>query len=525
MRGWGLGTLLFFWSCAEADTGGLLQGPSDAGSPASDSGGPNPLPDSGVTVPDSGGPIVPGPEAETFKSGTRLRAAVLDAGGGARRFHAWYDTVLGAYCSFERTIDGELYCLPVGGFAHHFRDLDCQEPTVVVTECNRSQLYFRGISELEDQFNWCQYERLDLGRRHTAYRAIGSERVDQVQYAGAGECYVDRTPNQEIYILEPVPLPTLVRGTATLQDRGGMLGVWRVYAEDGAEQDLAMVDRSRNTECTPVQGVDQCAPSRAIAYVSDEMFGDSCTQTLAAGGSDPNCQPELALEFEQPTGPLCRREAGRLRELGEAYFGPLYRVNQGQCEPWGELHPVGLMTVGPTVNRFHFPALERHRVGTGRLQVERYFSTSREPLPTSNELFVDGRTGNPCGLFEDPRDPGASVCLDIEEVAGALAAYADPNCQELIAVQQVWNSLGCVQQPRSLVSVYLGPPLGSPCGPFPRQLREVGPEHRGSIYSLDVDGRCELSERSAIPGRRAYAHRLGPVRGLEGYPRVRQLIE
>lgn len=522
MRGWPQASLILLLSCAEADTGGLLPGPlpnpNDGGTPQpSDSGVP-------TTSPDSGVPVGPGPEAETFKSGTRLRAVVLDAGGGARSFQYWYDTTLGVECTFEYAWDGEVYCLPLGRPADRFRDLNCQEPVAVVDDCSRGDTYFRSVPAWEGQVNQCGYDRLDRGRWLEIFRAIGTARVDQLQY-GAGEaCYVERVPDQEIFLLEPAPLTSFVRGAVALQDRGLMLGVWRVLAEDGAEEDLAMVDLSRNQECDPVLGLDQCAPNSALTYVREDLFARGCAQSLAGGTSNPGCQPELALEWELPSGPLCSRGAARLRTLAEPYSGPVYRNDEGQCQPREGLSPSGLFTVGPLVNRLYFPAVERRRVGSGGLQVERYFSSSLNPLPSYESVF-DVRTGNRCELAPDENDPGASACLNPEEIAGAYLAYADPGCQLPLGVQWLYDNLGCQEQPRSLVLIGPRPSLGRWCATGPTRLFEVGPPHQGPVYTTNWQGRCEPLDLTTPQGFRVYPHQLGAQRSLEGYPRVRQIIE
>ena len=177
------------------------------------------------------------------------------------------------------------------------------------------------------------------------------------------------------------------------------------------------------------------------------------------------------------------------------------------------------------MERFHFPSLDRHRVGTGRLQVERHFDTALVPLPGAYEPFFDTRTGRACFLVADHEDPGATACLDPDEVQGAMAAYADPSCQDRIAVQMPWDSLGCREEPRPVVHTLVGQRFGGLCETLPEELREAGPEHRGQVYTRRFDGACEPFDLRPSQGRRPYAHRLGPVRGLEGYPRVRRLIE
>lgn len=65
--------------------------------------------------PDAGTPPTEDPSirAIAWKSGSRLRARIIDGGGGAALFVAWVDTRLGKDCAFKMASDGGFRCLPV----------------------------------------------------------------------------------------------------------------------------------------------------------------------------------------------------------------------------------------------------------------------------------------------------------------------------------------------------------------------------------------------------------------------------
>src|SRR6478736_5939459 len=69
--------------------------------------------------------------ASLYRSGSRLKARYLDAGGGARKFEGWYDTKLASPCTFQLTEDGVMRCAPMAdsvGAAVEYADSTCSEP-------------------------------------------------------------------------------------------------------------------------------------------------------------------------------------------------------------------------------------------------------------------------------------------------------------------------------------------------------------------------------------------------------------
>ncbi|HEY2370021.1 MAG TPA: hypothetical protein VGH87_26670, partial [Polyangiaceae bacterium] len=70
------------------------------------------------------------PVSNTFASGTRLRAIVLDAGGGAELFTGWHDAQLGIDCGFAKMSDGSIRCVPTAtGFAGYL-DASCTQRAI-----------------------------------------------------------------------------------------------------------------------------------------------------------------------------------------------------------------------------------------------------------------------------------------------------------------------------------------------------------------------------------------------------------
>lgn len=515
------GSLLAVLACAEAETGGLLAVPVP-----NDGGKGEEKPDSGVVGgdPDGGFPSEPDPNTEWFKSGTRLRALVIDVGGGARVFRSWYDTALLSFCEFDRADDGEFYCMPIGGYANVFLDPDCRQPGAEQNACNAGQTYFRSPPRQDTLLNQCQLERFDPGRAVGIFQEVGTRAVEEL-YMSLDQCYVAPVTAATAYVLEPLPLSRLVRATPALRDLGGRLGVWHLEAEDGTQQDLALYDQSREQECSVLHGFDLCATWTALAWVSDDYTTAGCREPLVSASRFENCGPELAMVPAPPTGPLCRPEGGQLHELGEPYFGRVdVRSGDGRCGP-AEDFPGELFRLGPPVNRVRFPQVERRLVGNGRLRVERHFSPGATPLTDTSESIIDSQTGQPCQLLYESFFGRPLACGDLTEVGSASLAFADPDCQELLGRQLLRDAPGCRVEPRPVVQVGVSADPSEPCSAVERALFRSGPAYEGPLYERDREGRCRPLVAAPIPGYRFYTHRLGERRQVTDYPRVQQLIE
>src|SRR5438132_9924411 len=55
-----------------------------------------------------------GSDLPSYRSGTRLRARLMTAEGGAALFLGWHDVGLDTDCTFNTAADGKLRCVPSG---------------------------------------------------------------------------------------------------------------------------------------------------------------------------------------------------------------------------------------------------------------------------------------------------------------------------------------------------------------------------------------------------------------------------
>jgi hypothetical protein len=70
----------------------------------------------------------PALETSAWRNGARLRAHVLDGGGGAKVFLNWIDTMTNIECVFARLGDGSFRCLPVNTSGGTSQDRYCPTP-------------------------------------------------------------------------------------------------------------------------------------------------------------------------------------------------------------------------------------------------------------------------------------------------------------------------------------------------------------------------------------------------------------
>jgi len=104
--------------------------------------GPDDWPDLEPAGQDAGTVVAPEPDAgdtgqiqsRLYKSGTRLKARVLETGDGAQQFLGWFDSELGVKCEFATAPDGKTRCLPrrhVRPEGLFYLDQDCSREPII----------------------------------------------------------------------------------------------------------------------------------------------------------------------------------------------------------------------------------------------------------------------------------------------------------------------------------------------------------------------------------------------------------
>src|SRR4051812_36447405 len=77
----------------------------------------------------------PGSRHRTYRSGSRLRAELFVAPGGASWFRGFWDSSLLASCYVNLAADGQRRCLPLAGAqARGYSDQACTQPLFVVDD-------------------------------------------------------------------------------------------------------------------------------------------------------------------------------------------------------------------------------------------------------------------------------------------------------------------------------------------------------------------------------------------------------
>lgn len=73
-------------------------------------------------------------DAAPATSGTRLRARYYAGEDGSRQFMGWRDTTRNEDCSFLKSEDGQLRCLPTATYASYYSDAGCSQPLLAVAK-------------------------------------------------------------------------------------------------------------------------------------------------------------------------------------------------------------------------------------------------------------------------------------------------------------------------------------------------------------------------------------------------------
>lgn len=480
----------------------------------------------GVEGLDRPNPANPGmnvvPEAPTVHhSGQRLRARLLDAGAGASQFLGWHDTTLGVDCRFVNGADDVLRCLPTAGTALYFDDTACTQALVGEDPCATSDLVSVTQSLPYDQ-EACA-PRVDS--QSSVYR-----RGDPVAPARlfrrdeSGRC-VELGPQGLVRYrrAQPVALEMFVAASLTLEPQDDRLSAWVARAQDDSVEVMWLHDRGRAADCIlPYGGFgdDRCLVPSLVAYAS-AMPDQTCKATLAYGSSQPACaRPEVIFD---PGSDTCGQVDVRYYEVGpEATKAGSGSVEA--CTVVDIAQRSGYFERGAEDQSDRWPPLYRRRVGTGGVQIERFFSATGEALPTLYTPFVLAE-GPRCLLLRSEGDPAEERCVPGDGVTEVSAAYfSDPACRSPLAVLYLDNSGACAQPPPRVTREL---PRDDACAPYRYALYHLGDRYEGgaSLYQLS-NGTCSAGPvPHGAPNGRVEVFHLGDPVDLSSAPRLTYRLE
>jgi hypothetical protein len=245
--------------------------------------------------------------ASLYRSGSRLKARYIDAGGGARKFEGWYDTQLAAPCTFQLAEDGVMRCAPMSdsvGSGVDFADPGCSTPISYLPGSAFEAPYF--VSETSRTYPaTCPKNLAELNGQRVdivveVWRIGGPRSVPAATYfrEGGGSC-VMRSPSdlQTVYSVEKVQPSEMVSATTHVEPRGAALAVTVFEAEDGARMLGSLFDVKELQPCVPswvwtASGDYRCYPSAPPRAPGNSP---SC-------GATTLCDGDLTIGYGAPCG-------------------------------------------------------------------------------------------------------------------------------------------------------------------------------------------------------------------------------
>jgi hypothetical protein len=376
---------------------------------------------------DAGAPPAP---AWLYQSGTRLRARVTDAGGGARRFDGWYDTQLATPCTFRRAADGVQRCVPMAQIIYgptFYLDAACSVPATDYVDPEAEAPFFATNGPLVPAPPAACGADLIAASTYDEY-AVEAWRVGPAQpTTGAffyrndsGGCSQFPMSVSPVYPLEPLAAAQLVGATATVETRGPSMAVKILTADDGAKAVGEAFDTTLGRPCFPSW----------VYFVTNDY------RCWAATARTPN---------ETPQGCGSGAVAACADEIfvdGSVCGPSFHTLAAAPCGPPGG-DGFDFYELGAPFDPARFPSLTSELVGTGRLRLviarpsdddrplfvnPPFFASQDRYIPGS---FFDTERQLPCdaAAFED----GTIRCLTFDTLSADI--YSDPACSNPIAAQ------------------------------------------------------------------------------------------
>ncbi len=388
-----------------------------------------------------------------YRSGSRLRARILDAGEGAVRFVGWTDDKLHEACAFHRADDGKVRCVPEisQGASIAYLDAACTQP-VGVRKCG-SQASFLAVKSQEEACN-------PDDTPYSVYR-MGASVAAAPTFSKLGNtCLPDGPagPGVELLAVSQVPAATFASALVTEETRAGGLMVRVLRGEDGSRETVAMRDADRHVDCgaqMDPNGQLRCAPE-ATAIGSGSFFEDaSCTVPLLADiSSKPGCPAPLFAASS--SGDACGDGGGAIEVGKKVSTADVYQSAAGACSQVAFLPPDwAFYETGAAVEASSLPKLGEQQLGKGRVRVPVYAGTDKRLL-VQGRGFIDTERDQPCVVR--PFADGELRCVpeDVER----FDLYADDACTEPLAAVPVVP--GCVKPPPTVGMMGL-PPADPSC--------------------------------------------------------------
>lgn len=371
-----------------------------------------------------GGGAAPRPAGVLHISGSRLRARITDAGGGARRFDGWYDTKLASQCDLHVAEDGVYRCIPMSSFISSpplYADSTCATPIITFIDPTSTAPFYAASAGNASTTPACGADVTTLasllqGSFVSSWRIGAAQSVPPVLYQrdAAGGCTALSSAGvSAIYPVEKLMPSELVAVSKTrVESRGASLAVQIFDGDDGSSMIGWVFDAVHKQPClwSWVVGATDDYRCYGVTFTSDP-FGPSCT----------------------PGGGLCEGDHV-FKEFDYCNPAMFTRVGATTCDD---------------VPASEMPMVDTDLIGTGRVRlVVTRASDDTRPVMVNPPLWSESGRYKPGPFYDTERqlpcaertmEDGTIRCLTTDVLTAD--AYSDPDCTNLIAGK--WSAETC----------------------------------------------------------------------------------
>lgn len=360
------------------------------------------------------------PEGVTHVSGKRLRARVLDAGGGAIKHVGWTDIERDEDCEIVLFDDGVWRCLPFATprISDRFSDTQCTVRVHVQPAADPAPTILAGQDFV-----------CDGDVRYQSYRVRGASAATTVflQQPG-GDCIEDAdTSPRTFYDVEAMVDDGIVAFTTELEERSADLGVEVYLGDDGSKALGRAYDPGREAPCNPIGDDDIVCVAVDAVGAPLHYSGDADCGTLGGGftcAASTCPAPSIVIQ----SGPEVPGACSSTFSIHAAQpFTQAYSLEaDGQCVE-ATFGPCRYAPSGEEIPRTELPGLVGARVGTGRI-VLAVLTAIDDPRPVEELGFIDTETDRACR--PDGFVDGVDRCVDAAApiVNPGIRLFGDPAC-------------------------------------------------------------------------------------------------
>jgi hypothetical protein len=452
------------------------------------------------------------PPPDTWTSGKRLRARLLDAGGGARSFLGFFDAELGVNCDFAKAEDGVWRCVPSVPSSIRYADAACSipilldprgpgscAPTELPMYANEVGIQIPPVCEITAP----QYKLVTTWSRGEQLPAAP---IFERLYDG-GCALSDNPDGRATYTLVHVAASEFVAADEGIESHGA-IGARVLVSSDGARQVLAARDAKRDADCIrrgalrgPNGDDTLCIPATVGVEIS--FANASCTEPAVV--ADSRCaKPPVALGFPRSD---CDGAPVALHAVGAPYppQTPIFSKQPQGCAPdaFGPIYTA--FVFGETVPDDQYPSLRAATAGSGRITLPTWTAEDGAVVST--------------GAFRDDAFDGA-VCVILRDRCVAIVIARDAN-----DLYRYFADRACTREIVDTGSCDAGPGVLARsssdfvCGAVP-PLFALGDRYSGPVYTTALGG-CS----TPLDQGRTTWRALGAQVALEDFPRVETIVE